>query len=32
VLGGGLLVVYFILPELLRFFTGEAATQLRDLF
>ncbi|MFS2324451.1 flagellar biosynthetic protein FliR [Brucella sp. H1_1004] len=32
VLGGGLLVVYFILPELLRFFTGEAATQLHDLF
>jgi flagellar biosynthetic protein FliR len=32
VLGGGLLVVYFILPELLRFFTNETATQLRELF
>jgi len=32
VLGGGLLVVYFILPELLRFFTQENATHLRDLF
>ena len=32
VLGGGLLVVYFILPELLRFFTNETATQLRKFF
>lgn len=32
VLGGGLLVIYFILPELLRFFTDETATQMRALF
>ncbi|MCX2697514.1 MULTISPECIES: flagellar biosynthetic protein FliR [Ochrobactrum] len=32
VLGGGLLVVYLILPELLHFFTQENATHLRDLF
>lgn len=32
VLGGGLMVVYFLLPELLRFFTDEAATQIRGLF
>lgn len=32
VLVGGLLVFYFLLPELLRFFTQETATHLRDLF
>ncbi|PWL17301.1 flagellar biosynthetic protein FliR [Falsochrobactrum shanghaiense] len=32
VLGGGLLLAYFILPELLRFFIGETATQMRNLF